>query len=239
MSSQHENILSVQDVRLCYRRRSGFLKWFEHTALSAISFDLKRGETLGVFGRNGCGKSTLLRLLAGLVDPTSGTITCDKSIRRALLTLGLGFRGDLSGRDNALLSIMLQGGTKGEALEALPGIHEFSELDAFFDEPVKTYSAGMRARLGFASAIMTDVDVMLIDEVLSVGDIQFRQKAEATILEKITSQQTVVFVSHSAEQIRKLCQRAIWIEGGELRLIGDAGEVSRAYVDFMRNPVEH
>ncbi len=176
MNQQPETILAAQDVRLCYRRRSGFLKWFEHTALASISFELKRGEILGILGRNGCGKSTLLRLLAGLIEPTSGKIICDMQTRRALLTLGLGFRPDLSGRDNALLSAMLQGATKGKALETLQGIHEFSELGAFYDQPVKTYSAGMRARLGFATAIKTEVDVLLIDEVLSVGDVNFKKK---------------------------------------------------------------
>lgn len=235
MRHQVENILVAQDVKLCYRSRTGFCKWFEHTALESVSFELKQGETLGVLGRNGCGKSTLLRLLAGLVEPTSGTITCDLHTKRALLTLGLGFRPDLSGRDNALLGAMLQGATKREALDNLPGIHEFSELKSFFDQPVRTYSAGMRARLGFASAIKTDVDVLLIDEVLSVGDIRFRQKAEKTIQDKLNGGQAVVFVSHNAEQINKLCNRAIWIEDGKLQLEGDACEVSKEYVSFMQN----
>jgi lipopolysaccharide transport system ATP-binding protein len=235
MTRRDESILAVQDISLCYKRRSGFLKCFEHTALDGISFEIKRGETLGILGRNGCGKSTLLRILAGLVEPTTGKIICGIHTRRALLTLGLGFRPDFSGRDNALLSAMLQGATKGEALDALQGIHEFSELGVFFDQPVKTYSAGMRARLGFSTAIKTEVDVLLIDEVLSVGDIRFRQKAEDTIQEKLNGRQTVVFVSHSAEQINKLCNRAIWIEDGKMKLVGEACDVSNNYVSFMRN----
>jgi lipopolysaccharide transport system ATP-binding protein len=234
MTQQDESILAVQDIRLCYRRRSGFLKWFEHTALDGISFEIKRGETLGILGRNGCGKSTLLRLLAGLVDPTMGKIICGIHTRRSLLTLGLGFRPDFSGRDNALLSAMLQGATKGEALETLQGIHEFSELGVFFDQPVKTYSAGMRARLGFATAIKTEVDVLLIDEVLSVGDGHFKQKAEATMLERINSQQTVVFVSHNLAQVNKLCERALWLENGVIHSEGKAQTVTARYHEFMK-----
>ena len=234
MTQQHESILAAQDIRLCYRRRSGFLKWFEHTALDGISFEIKRGETLGVLGRNGCGKSTLLRLLAGLIEPTSGKIICGKHTKRALLTLGLGFRSDLSGRDNALLSAMLQGATKGKAIETLQGIHEFSELGVFFDQPVKTYSAGMRARLGFATAIKTEVDVLLIDEVLSVGDGHFKQKAEATMLERINSQQTVVFVSHNLGQVNKLCERALWLENGVIHSEGKAQTVTARYHEFMK-----
>jgi lipopolysaccharide transport system ATP-binding protein len=232
---RQENVLETRNVILRYRTRSGFFKWFEHTALCGISFELKKGEILGVLGRNGCGKSTLLRLLAGLVEPTSGKILCEKNTRRALLTLGLGFRSDLSGRDNALLSAMLQGATKAEALESLSEIHEFSELGVFFDQPVKTYSSGMRARLGFATAIKTEVDVLLIDEVLGVGDFQFRKKAEATLKEKFNGSQTVVFVSHNADQVKNLCDRAIWLKDGTVKNIGDSEAVAESYFQYKNN----
>jgi len=235
MTSHRDIVLSVKDVRFCYKTRSGFLKYFEHTGLDGISFDLYQGETLGILGRNGSGKSTLLRLLAGLVDPTTGKVICKKKYRRALLALGLGFRADLSGRDNALISAMLQGASKREALEALPGIREFSELGKFFDQQVKTYSAGMRARLGFSTAMLTKVDILLIDEALSVGDVHFKQKAERAMLEKIGGEQTVVFVSHNSEQVKNICNRAIWIEGGKLQLKGDVSTVSKNYVDFMQD----
>lgn len=234
MSRADDIILSVRDLRLSYKNRSGFCKSFEYTALGGISFDLKRGETLGVLGRNGSGKSTLLRLLAGLVEPSSGEIVCAKNNRRALLALGLGFRPDLSGRDNALISAMLQGASKAEALAALPEIQEFSELGDFFCQPVKTYSAGMRARLGFSTALKTKVDVLLIDEVLSVGDTHFREKAENSMLDRINSQQTVVFVSHNIGQIRKLCPRVIWLENGFVKLAGHAEEVTAQYHEVMK-----
>ena len=230
--NNHEIILCARDLRLSYRTRYGFLKWFEHDALNGISIDLRKGETLGVLGRNGSGKSSLLRLLAGLIDPTSGQIDCDKSVRRALLALGLGFRNDLSGRDNALISSMLQGTLKKEALAALPGIREFSELGAFFDQPVKTYSTGMRARLCFSTALLTNVDVLFIDEVLGVGDAHFRKKAENALREKICGEQTVVFVSHSEKEIEKICDRALWLADGVVRELGDAVRVAENYGKF-------
>lgn len=229
MSCNKEDILVVQNVKFRYCTKTGFLKKFEHTALKDISFSLQRGETFGVLGRNGCGKSTLLRILAGLQDPTSGRVTCDKHVRRALLTLGLGFRPDLSGRDNAILSSMLQGATKKQAFQHIDEIHSYSELGTFFDQPVKTYSSGMRSRLGFATAIKTEVDILLIDEVLSVGDTGFRKKAEETMLKKINSQQTVVFVSHNAEQVKKLCKRSIWLENGLIKAIGSTQDVLNQY----------
>ena len=146
-SSKRDIILSAKNITLKYRTRSGLFKYFEHTALDNFSFDLRRGKVLGILGRNGCGKSTLLRILAGIISPTQGRIECDTHVSRALLTIGLGFRPDLSGRDNALLSAMLGGMTKRDAIEMLDEISEFAELGEFFDQPVKTYSAGMRARM--------------------------------------------------------------------------------------------
>src|SRR5690554_2962997 len=182
--SEQDVILRAVDVALKYKRNLGFLKSFEHTALKGISFELKRGETIGILGRNGCGKSSLLRILAGIINPTKGRVECEPHITRSLLTLGLGFQPAVSGRENALYSVMLQGASKQQAKELLPAIQAFSELDEFFDQPVTTYSSGMKARLGFATAFMADVDILLIDEVLSVGDSHFRQKAEAAMLQK-------------------------------------------------------
>jgi lipopolysaccharide transport system ATP-binding protein len=223
----------LEDVWLTYKTRSGMFKRFEHTVLSGISLELYRGETLGVLGTNGCGKSSLLRVLAGIVDPTSGVVKCSKDTRRALLALGLGFRPDLTGRDNALISAMLQGIGKKRALSLLPEIHEFSELSEFFDQPVKTYSAGMRARLGFATALKMEVDVLLIDEVLGVGDAHFRDKAQNAIINKMTGDQTVVFVSHNPGQVKRICERAIWLDKGKIREQGSTRDVSDSYQQFI------
>ena len=235
MITQSETILMVNEVALHYKSRVGLFKKFEYTALNGISFHLNRGETLGILGRNGCGKSSLLRIMAGLIEPTSGKVICDASVRRALLILGLGFRPDLTGRDNALLSTMLQGATKKHALETLPAIHDFSELGEFFDQPVKTYSSGMRARLGFATALENKVDVLFLDEVLSVGDAHFKQKAEKAMLNKINSQQTVVFVSHNVGQVNALCERALWIDNGVIKSIGETKTVTAQYTEFMNS----
>jgi lipopolysaccharide transport system ATP-binding protein len=147
----------------------------------------------------------------------------------SLLTIGLGFKAELSGRDNAILSAMLQGAGRRQATAWLEPIREFSELGDSFDEPVKTYSAGMRSRLGFSIALMTHVDVLLIDEVLSVGDASFRQKAQAAMKERVTGEQTVVFVSHMDNQVSEICDRAVWIEEGRIAAAGEVETVLDAY----------
>ncbi len=226
-------VLEVEGLGLKYRSRTGFFKRFEHTVLDNIDFTLHRGETLGIVGRNGCGKSSLLRILSGVIRPTSGQVMMAPGTRRSLLALGLGFRPDLSGRENALLSVMLQGEPKSHALTLLEGIREFSELGNFFDRPVKTYSAGMRARLGFATALEAEVDVLLVDETLSVGDAHFKHKAETAILSKLGGEQSVVLVSHAAGQINKLCDRALWLEGGVIKSQGHTASVVEDYHQYI------
>jgi len=233
MTSSVEKIMVLDDVWLKYKTRSGMFGRFEHVALHGISLELYRGETLGILGTNGCGKSSLLRMLAGVIEPTSGMVECSKGVKRSLLALGLGFRPDLSGRDNALISAMLQGIPKSRALNLLEEIREYSELSEFFEQPVKTYSAGMRARLGFATALKTEVDILLIDEVLGVGDAHFRDKAQKAIMNKIAGDQTVVFVSHNPVLVKKICKRAIWLDQGKVRMQGDTLEISEAYQQFV------
>ena len=162
--------------------------------------------------------------------PTSGTVTRRKGTSAALLSLGLGFRPDLSGRDNAFLGAMLQGSNRRQAREFLEDIKEFSELGYSFEEPVKTYSSGMRSRLGFATALVTHVDILLIDEVLSVGDAQFRSKAESAMKQRIGGDQTVVFVSHMGTQMKSLCDRAIWIDDGKIKSEGETEIVLDTYL---------
>lgn len=233
MTSSKDKFITLKNVSLCYKTRIGILKNFNHYALKNISFDIRRGETYGILGRNGSGKSSLLLLLADLINPTAGEIVCENNIKRSLLSLGLGFRPDLSGRDNALLSAMIQGATKKQALNYLDEIKEFSNLGDFFYQPVRTYSTGMRSRLAFSTAIKTDVDFLLIDEVLSVGDALFRKKAENALLEKIRSDQTVAFVSHSVDQIEKICDRALWLENGLIKTNGEIGFVLNQYKEFF------
>ncbi|MGB1197727.1 MAG: ABC transporter ATP-binding protein [Thalassotalea sp.] len=194
-----------------------------------MSFSIKKGEIFGVLGGNGSGKSTLLQLLAGILQPDSGKVIIDKSISRSLLSLGLGFNPQLTGEDNALISCMLNGYSKNEAKTVLTQIGEFSELGAFYYQPVKTYSAGMKARLGFSTAVIAHVDVLLIDEVLSVGDSAFKAKAEQVLVEKMKGEQTVIFVSHSEQQIKKICDNCIWLHQGSILAQGDTEQVITKY----------
>lgn len=225
-------LIQLSDVSLSFTSFSLFRR-SRFQALSDVSFAVYPGETFGIVGRNGCGKSTLLQVVADVMAPDSGVITKSKNLKSALLTLGLGFNRELTGRDNAILSLMLQGASRGEALDRLQAIKEFSELDGFFDRPVRTYSSGMRSRLGFATALESDVDLLLIDETLSVGDKSFNKKAERALLEKMSGSQTVIFVSHNAQQVQRLCQRAIWLEKGSVAAEGDVSQVTECYDSFM------
>ncbi len=202
-------ILELRDVSLSYHARKSSFDKGTHRVLDSVSLRLYEGETLGIIGKNGTGKSTILRIMAGILAPQRGTVQRRAGTSAALLSLGLGFKPNLSGRANAVLSAMLQGVSKKTAISYLDEIKAFSELGDSFDEPVKTYSSGMRARLGFTTALMTHVDILLIDEVLSVGDAHFKAKAQQAIKERITGDQTVVFVSHSGPQIREMCDRSI------------------------------
>ena len=216
-----ETVIELENVSHSYRARGANFEHGEHKVLDGVSFSVHRGETLGIIGRNGAGKTTLLRLMAGILAPRRGAIRRAPGLRCSLLSLGLGFKNDLSGRDNARLSALLQGADRAQAEECLDRVNDFAELGASFYEPVKTYSAGMRARLGFATALQTKVDVLLIDEVLSVGDRQFGKKAAAAMKAHISGVQTVVLVSHVEDQLKNLCSRAVLLDGG--RLAGEGG----------------
>jgi len=222
-------MLELDAVCLSYHSRPTAFDHGSHHVLDEVSLRVYEGETLGIIGRNGVGKTTMLRLMAGILAPTRGRVSQRPGKSSSLLTIGLGFRPDLSGRDNALLAAMLQGCSRREARSHLDGIKDFSELGESFEEPVKTYSTGMRARLGFTTALLTRVDILLVDEVLSVGDARFREKAEAAMIERITSDQTVVFVSHMEAQVRNLCTRAICLNRGRIAVEGAPDEVLAAY----------
>lgn len=226
-------MLELDTVSLSYHTgKKSYDDGTQHV-LDEVSLQLYEGETLGIVGRNGVGKTTMLRIMAGILAPTSGTVKMAKGKKAALLTLGLGFKPDLSGRDNALLAAMLQGSSRKEAEAFMDSIKEFSELGDSFDLPVKNYSAGMRARLGFTTALMTHVDILLVDEVLSVGDAHFREKAQAAMKNRITGEQTVVFVSHMVEQVKNLCDRVIWLDNGKIVQEGDCIDVTEAYTKHI------
>ena len=226
------DVMELSSVSLRYKCRKAFFRHDYFTALENVSFTIKRGETLGIIGINGCGKSTLLKVLADIYGVDSGKVTwhCRQV---SLLALSLGFDVELSGRDNAVISGMFLGGRKKEVLEMLDEIIEFSELEEFIDKPIKTYSNGMRARLGFSVAVKMQSELLLIDEVMGVGDGKFRHKAEAAMKNKITSHQTVVLVSHSMPQIKKLCDRVLWLDAGKVKMIGDPDNILREYSLFV------
>lgn len=207
-----EVIISLRNVGVRYKRRGSLMKKVEYfQALEDVSFDIYRGETLGIIGRNGVGKSTLLRVVAGILKPDSGEII-NHGVTVSLLALQAGFDPELPGIDNAILSGMLMGYRRAHIEACLEEIREFSELGNFMEQPVKTYSSGMRARLGFSVAMYLTPDVLLLDEVLSVGDKQFKQKAEAEMMKKVNSRQTILLVSHSESQINKVCNRTISLD---------------------------
>lgn len=219
-----------------YRQRHSLFRHSFKEALTALTFDVCKGETLGVIGANGCGKSTLLKLLAGIYQPDDGIVDTHGS-RASLLTLSAGFDPQLSGYENTILSGMLLGNSKKYVRGMLEDIFAFSGLGKDIYQPLKTYSTGMKARLGFAVAMIMQTDILLIDEVLGVGDLSFRKKAEHALIDRIKSNQTVVLVSHSGYQIKKLCDRAIWLEFGAVKLIGPAVDVVGAYETASRSEV--
>lgn len=224
-----EPLISLQGVGVRYKFRGNLFQrpsYFE--ALKSINLDIYPGETLGIIGRNGAGKSTLLRLISGILQPDSGKIL-NRGASVSFLALQAGFDPNLSGRDNAILSGMIQGYSRHEVKVQLDEIYEYSELRDFFDKPVRLYSAGMRARLGFSIATFISSDILLVDEVLSVGDKGFKEKAERSMLNKFQSNQTVVLVSHSPAQISRLCDRAILIEEGTTISAGNPVQVIKLY----------
>jgi len=228
-------IISLQDVAVHYKRSGNvFRKKSYYEALKSVTLDIYPGETLGILGRNGSGKSTLLRLISGIIQPDHGKVI-NHGVSVSLLALQAGFDPNLNGHDNAILGGMLQGHSRKKVERHLDEIHEYSELGDFFYEPVRTYSAGMRARLGFSITIMITSDVLLIDEALSAGDQHFKDKAEQTMITKLQSQQTVVFVSHSHNQIARLCDRAVLIDEGISWISGEPNRVLEIYEERLKS----
>lgn len=197
-------------------------------ALKDVSFEVKRGEVLGIIGRNGAGKSTLLQIICGTVTPTSGTISVHGRVS-ALLELGAGFNPDFTGRENVYLNASIMGLTTSDTNRILDDIVAFSELADFIDEPVKTYSSGMFVRLAFAVAIHTAPDVLIVDEALSVGDVAFRNKCIRRVQELRAKGTTILFVSHDLSTLQLICDRAIWLEKGSIKAVGDPVAVSQNY----------
>lgn len=226
-----ETVIELHHAGFHFIKRKGYFTKQKYWAVKDVSFTLKKGECLGIIGRNGAGKTTLLQMLAGIIRPDRG-IFINHGYSTTLLSLQIGFIPYLTGRENTMLNGLYLGLRKSVIKKRIGEIQEFSELGDFFDQPIGSYSAGMRARLGFSIAFQLDPDVLLIDEVLGVGDESFREKSSSKMHEKIKSDKTVVIVSHTPSTIRELCNRAVWIESGVSMTEGDPGDVLKSYHDF-------
>ena len=230
------NAIEVKDLKITYKcvkslsmRKSLFhlrkSKLEVYEALRGISFEVKKGEIMGIVGKNGSGKSTLLRAIAGIFSADSGSIELE-SDSVSLLSIGVGFQKKLSGRENIILSGMLLGFSEQEVRDKMDEIIEFANLGKFIDMPVKTYSSGMYSKLAFSITAVLETDIMLIDEVLSVGDAKFKKKSYKKMQELIMDEnRTVVIVSHSTETLEKLCTSLLWLHEGEIKMQGDTKTV--------------
>ena len=215
--------------RILFKNRRSYE---ERMVLKGISFEVKKGEAIGLIGHNGCGKSTTLKLLTKIMYPDNGSIEMRGRVS-SLIELGAGFHPDMSGRQNIYTNASIFGLTRKEIDARLDDIIAFSELEEFIDNPVRTYSSGMYMRLAFSVAINVDADILLIDEILAVGDANFQAKCFNKLREIKTEGTTIVIVSHSLGQIEQICERSIWIQDGSIRLEGSPRDVHPEYMDFM------
>lgn len=221
-----ERIASLKEYAIRRIKRRVFFDEFR--ALRDVSLQIRAGEAVGIIGRNGAGKSTLLRLIARVIPPTAGRVVVVGRVA-PLLELGLGFHGELTGIENVMLQGALLGFSRAVMRERIDGIVEFAELADFIEAPVRTYSTGMAARLAFAVATDVDPDILLVDEALAVGDERFQIKCAARMSQFLGAGKTIVFVSHSAPQVRQTCRRAVWIHEGRILQDGAANTVTEAY----------
>ena len=209
------------------------LRFDEFTALSDVSFEVKKGEVVGFIGLNGSGKSTLLKVISGILEPSAGRVTTDGVIS-PLIELGAGFDFELTTRENIYLNGSVLGFDRNFVRSKYDEILDFAELRPFENVAIKNFSSGMVARLGFSIATIVKPDILIVDEILAVGDFLFQQKCEKRIAELMSGGTTVLFVSHSIEQVERLCQRVVWLEHGHVRMIGDTETVCNFYKQSRR-----
>ena len=226
-----EKVDSIKEYLIKFLK--GQLKFEEFIALNDVSVSIKKGEVIGIIGLNGSGKSTLLKIISGILKPSEGTATSIGSIS-PLIELGAGFDFDLTARENIYLNGSVLGYSKKTMEQKYDEIIEFSELHAFQDVAIKNYSSGMIARLGFSIATITRPEILIVDEILSVGDFLFQQKCENRIQEMMSGGTTVLIVSHSIDQIERLCDRVIWLEKGQVRANGNTKIICEQYKNTSR-----
>ena len=209
------------------------LMFQEFLAVKNVSFTVRQGEAWGLIGTNGSGKSTMLKAISGILKPYQGSITVTGSVA-PLIELGAGFDPELTARENIFLNGCVLGHTEKFMQEHFDEIVDFAEIHKFLDSPLKNYSSGMRARLGFSIATMVKPDILIVDEVLAVGDFKFRQKCEARMKELLAGGTTLLYVSHNIDEVRRLCDHAIWLDKGVARMQGPMNEVCDAYMAEMK-----
>ena len=225
-----EQITSIKEYFIKMAKRQ--LSFQEFFALKDVSFCVPKGDSVGLVGRNGSGKSTLLKAISGIYPPYQGSVTVNGVIA-PLIELGAGFDGQLTARENVYLNGALFGYDRAFMQEKFDEIIDFAELWDFVDVPVRNFSSGMAARLGFAAATIVKPDILICDEVLAVGDMRFQQKCETKMSELMGDGTTLLFVSHSIEQVRKICRHAIWLEQGVMKAQGEVNEVCDRYVEKL------
>lgn len=238
-----DSIITVENVSMRFRmdknkttslkewmvtRLKGKQQYEEFTALNNVSFEVERGEIVGIIGRNGAGKSTLLKVISGIFKPTSGKVVTAGRVA-PMLELGSGFDQELSGHDNIFLNGAILGFSEDFLKSKYDEIVAFSELGEFIEMPIKTYSSGMLARLAFSVATMIAPEILIVDEILSVGDAQFQEKSRKRMMELMSGGTTVLFVSHNIAEIRQMCKQAVWLEHGTVHSFGDAKQLCAEY----------
>lgn len=243
MSDEKQVMLRISDVSMRFRKEedhagslketvinmfAGRLKFTEFYALQHVSFDVYKGDVLGIIGRNGAGKSTILKIISGIMKPTAGNVERYGNIV-PMLELGSGFDMDLSGRENVFLNGAILGYEKEFLHRKYDEILAFSELQDFINMPLRNYSSGMIMRLAFSIATVVEPEILIVDEILAVGDENFQRKSRARMMELMSGGTTVLFVSHDMNQIREMCNRVVWLDGGTVRLQGECREVCDQY----------
>lgn len=212
----------------------GKIRYEEFCALKDVSFEVRRGEVMGIIGRNGAGKSTLLKVISGILKPSKGSVTLHGNVV-PMLELGSGFDFDLSGRENIFLNGAILGYSEEFLKNKFEEILEFSELKDFIDVPIRNYSSGMVMRLAFSVASLVNPEILIVDEILAVGDSAFQEKSKAKMMELMSGGTTVLFTSHSIYQIKEMCNRVMWLDHGSIVDIGDPCEICDKYEEFIKN----
>ena len=229
LASQKIDNLKEYFIKLIKRE----LMFQEFLAVQDISFQVRQGEAWGLIGSNGSGKSTMLKAISGIIKPYKGSVTVNGSVA-PLIELGAGFDAECTARENIFLNGCVLGHSQKFMREHFDEIVEFAEIEKFLDSPVKNFSSGMKARLGFSIATMVKPDILIVDEILSVGDYKFRKKCEQRMQELLGGGTTLLYVSHNIDEVKRLCDHVIWIDHGKMRMIGETAAVCDAYMEEMK-----